>query len=123
MPSSRIIRSYRDLDVWRVAMDVRRDVRAILLKLPRQDRFEIGGQVARAALSIPSNIAEGHNRRGRNDYYQFLSFSHGSVGELDTQLVGIGEDHPSLIIPVETNIARLVEISRMTTAIMTKLRR
>ena len=73
MASSRIIRSYRDLHVWRVAMDVRRDVRAILLKLPRQDRFEIGGQIARAALSIPSNIAEGYNRRGRNDYYQFRS--------------------------------------------------
>jgi four helix bundle protein len=103
-------------------MDVRRDVRTILLKLPRQDRFEIGGQVARAALSIPSNIAEGHNRRGRNDYHQFLSFSHGSVGELDTQLIGIGEDHPSLIVLVETNIARLADISRMTTSIMTKLR-
>ena len=99
MASSRIIRSYRDLDVWRVAMDVRRDVRAILLKLPRQDRFEIGGQIARAALSIPSNIAEGYNRRGRNDYYQFLSFSHGSVGKLDTQLVAVGEDHPGLIAP------------------------
>jgi len=99
MASSRIIRSYRDLDVWRVAMDVRPDVRAILLKLPRQDRFEIGGHIARAALSIPSNIAEGYNRRGRNDYYQFLSFSHGSVGELDIQLVAVGEDHPGLIAP------------------------
>ena len=81
-------------------MQVRRDVRLILLSLPHQDRFEIGGQVARAALSIPANIAEGHGRLERRDYKQFLSFARGSVGDLDTHLLAIGEDHP----PLETRI-------------------
>src|SRR5262252_5538643 len=90
------IRSHRDLIVWRTAMQVRREVRQILLAIPRQDRFEIGAQITRAAWSIPCNIAEGHERLIRGDYKQFLSFSRGSGGELDTQLVALADDHPRL---------------------------
>ena len=115
------IRSHRDLIVWQRAMLVRREVRLILLSLPRQDRFEIGGQVARAALSIPSNIAEGHGRLERRDYKLFLSFSRGSVGELDTQLIGIAEDHPTLDTRVQSVLASLDEVSRMVTSIVVKL--
>jgi four helix bundle protein len=91
MTNYRPIKSHRDLTVWHLGMQVRREVRGILLSLPRQDRFEIGGQVARAALSIPANIAEGHGRLERRDYKQLLSFSRGSVGELDTHLIGIAK--------------------------------
>src|ERR1044071_2617411 len=105
------IRNHRDLIVWQREMEVRRAVRLILLSLPRQDRFEIGGQVARAALSIPANIAEGHGRMERRDYRQFLSFSRGSIGELDTQLLGIGEDHPILEQRVQSTLLSLDEVS------------
>jgi four helix bundle protein len=107
--------------VWQRAMQVRRDVRLILLSLPRLDRVEIGGQVARAALSIPANIAEGHNRLERADYKQFLSFSRGSVGELDTHLIPIAEDHPRLETRVQSTLGRLNEVSRMVTSIIVKL--
>jgi four helix bundle protein len=115
------IKSHRDLVVWRLAMQVRREVRLILLSLPRQDRFEIGGQVARAALSIPSNIAEGHGRLERRDYEQFLSFSRGSVGELDRQLIAIGQDHPRPDTRVQSTLGSLDEVSRMVTSIIVKL--
>jgi four helix bundle protein len=115
------IKSHRDLIVWQRAMQVRREVRFILLSRPRQDRFEIGGQVARAALSIPANIAEGHGRMGRRDYRQFLSFSRGSIGELDTQLIGIAEDHPILEPRVQSTLASLDQVSRMLTSIIVKL--
>ncbi|HEY9227395.1 MAG TPA: four helix bundle protein [Gemmatimonadaceae bacterium] len=111
--SSSSVRSYRDLDVWQKGMQVRREVRAILQSISRQDRFEIGGQVARAALSIPCNVAEGRQRTGRKDYAQFLSFSRGSVGELDTQLRTIAEDYPNLAARIEAILNLLDEISRM----------
>jgi four helix bundle protein len=117
----RPIKSHRDLIVWQRAMQVRREVRLVLLSLPRQDRFEIGGQVARAALSIPANIAEGHGRLARADYKQFLSFSRGSIGELDTQLLGIAEDHPTMEPHVRSTLGTLEEVSRMVTSIIGKL--
>lgn len=118
----RPIKSHRDLIVWQRAMQVRREVRVILLSLPLQDRFEIGGQVARAALSIPANIAEGHGRMGRADYKQFLSFSRGSIGELDTQLIGIAEDHPNVEQQVRSTLGSRDEVSRMVTSILRELR-
>jgi four helix bundle protein len=121
MTNNQQIKSHHDLMAWRLAMQVRREVRLILLALPRQDRFEIGGQVTRAALSIPSNIAEGHGRLERRDYKQFLSFSRGSVGELDTQLIAIAEDHPSLEPRVRATLGSLDEVSRMVTSIIFKL--
>jgi four helix bundle protein len=121
MPNQSRIRSHRDLDVWRLAMQVRRNVRGILLLLPPADRFEIGAQVIRAAWSIPCNIAEGHGRLERADYKQFLSFSRGSVGELDTQLLALSEDHSHLTPKIEPNLAALDDVSRMITAIMKKL--
>lgn len=118
----RPIKSHRDLIVWQRAMQVRREVRVILLSLPLQDRFEIGGQVARAALSIPANIAEGHGRMGRADYEQFLSFSRGSIGELDTQMIGIAEDHPNVEQQVRSTLGSRDEVSRMVTSILRELR-
>ena len=115
------IKSHHDLIVWQRAMQVRREVRLILLSLPRQDRFEIGGQVSRAALSIPANIAEGNGRWDRRDYKQFLSFSRGSVGELDTHLIAIAEDHPTLEAQVRSTLGSLDEVSRMVTSIIIKL--
>ena len=120
MPSGPI-ESYRDLTVWQVGMEVRREVRGILLAISRQDRIEIGAQVARAALSIPSNIAEGHARPGRNDYKQFLIFARGSTGELDTQLRAIAEDYPDLTHRIEKILSLIDEISRMLLTMIRKL--
>ena len=121
MTNNQLIKSHRDLIAWQRGMQVRRDVRLILLSLPREDRFEIGAQVARAALSIPANIAEGHGRIGRRDYKQFLSFSRGSVCELDTHLIPIAEDHPRLEPQVTSTLGKLDEVSRMVTSIIVKL--
>jgi four helix bundle protein len=102
-------------------MDVRRDVRGILLSIPRQDRFEIGGQITRASWSIPCNIAEGHSRAARQDYKNFLSYSRGSVGELYTQMIALGEDHQDVSDRSRIVRGRLIEVERMVTAIMQKL--
>ncbi|MDB4876805.1 MAG: four helix bundle protein [Gemmatimonadetes bacterium] len=115
------IRGYRDLIVWQKAMKLRRRVYLIVTALPPQDRFEIGSQVLRAAVSIPSNIAEGHARLHRQDYKQFLSIAGGSAGELDTQLVAIAQDNPSVLAAVKSALSLLSEVQRMLTAIIKKL--
>ena len=81
-----IIGSYRDLDVWMLSMDLVDEVLRQVKALPR-DEFELKRQIKSAAISIPSNIAEGWCRKHRRQAYQnHVSIAMGSGGELDTEL-------------------------------------
>jgi four helix bundle protein len=81
-----IITSYRDLDVWMVSMDLVDHIFNQTLKLPRSE-FELRRQMRGAAISIPSNVAEGWCRKDRRPAYQnHVSIAMGSSGELDTEL-------------------------------------
>ena len=81
-----IIGSYRDLDAWAVSMDLVDQVLRNARCLPREE-FELRSQIKKAAISIPSNIAEGWCRKDRRQAYQnHLSIAMGSRGELDTEL-------------------------------------
>ena len=77
--------SYRDLKVWQNAMDLALDVYSTTGKFPNDERFGLVQQMRRAAVSIPSNIAEGYGRRTARQRYSFLENSLGSVFELETQ--------------------------------------
>ena len=78
------ITSFRDLVAWQRAMDLAHSVYVVTEDFPARERFGLASQMRRAAVSIPSNIAEGHRRR-RPGYAQFLVVALGSHGELDTQ--------------------------------------
>jgi four helix bundle protein len=78
--------SFRDLDVWQRSMDLVDAVIADLRLMPRLE-FDLKRQMQRAAISVPSNIAEGWRRKKRRGAYQnHVSIAMGSQGELDTQL-------------------------------------
>ena len=82
------IRSYRDLDVWQLGVELAVDCYALTRRFPADERFGLTGQARKAAVSIPSNVAEGHNRRSpqsNNAYRNHVSIALGSSGELDTQ--------------------------------------
>ena len=79
------IRTHRDLIIWQKSMDLCVETYRIVNLLPAHERFVLGQQMCRAGISIPSNIAEGHGRMVRGDFGRHLSFSRGSLGELDTQ--------------------------------------
>jgi len=80
------ISSFRDLDVWQLAMDLVDLVIADTRKVPRIE-FDLKRQIRRAAISIPSNIAEGWRRKRRRGAYQnHVSIAMGSEGELETEL-------------------------------------
>ena len=81
-----IISSYRDLDVWNVSMDMVDQVLRHMKSMPR-DEFDLKRQINKAAISIPSNVAEGWCRKHRRQAYQnHVSIAMGSGGELDTEL-------------------------------------
>ena len=84
---TRPIRSYRDLDVWREGIEIVRDVYRLTQTWPPDERFGLTSQVRRAAVSIPSNIAEGWGRHGRGEFDQFLRYARGSLFEVETQLI------------------------------------
>jgi four helix bundle protein len=76
---------YRDLDVWQKAMKLVEAVYCIGRDMPDSERFGLTSQMQRAAVSVPSNIAEGYGRGG-GDYRRFVLIARGSLMELETQL-------------------------------------
>lgn len=79
-------RPHKSLDVWNLAMELCRDVYALCGQLPPEERYGLGAQMRRAAVSVPSNIAEGAARGSSREFAHFLSVAQGSLAELDTQL-------------------------------------
>jgi four helix bundle protein len=77
---------YRDLRVWNTAMSLVVEVYQITERFPQAERFGLTSQLRRAAVSVPSNIAEGHARTTRGEYKHFLSIARGSVAEVEVQL-------------------------------------
>lgn len=81
------IQSYRDLKVWQKAFELVILVYKITEKFPKSELYGLISDMRRAAVSIPSNIAEGYHRRYAREYLHFLSIAYGSSGELETQLL------------------------------------
>ncbi len=79
------ILSYRDLRVWQGAMEVAVSVYRFTNSFPKSEMYGLTSQIRRSAVSIPSNIAEGHSRPSK-EYARFLSIARGSLNELETQL-------------------------------------
>ena len=77
---------YADLLVWQKAMDLVVHVYEVSKDFPSDEKFGITNQIRRAAVSVPSNIAEGWGRKYLGSYIQFLRISYGSICELNTQL-------------------------------------
>lgn len=115
------IDSYKDLIVWQRAMDIAKGVYKIAKLLPEDELFVLSSQMRRAAISIPSNIAEGQARNSSKEFRNFLSVAKGSAAELETQLllcVEIGYCKEEDIMGVLSLIA---EVAKMINAIQIKL--
>lgn len=80
------VKTYKDLIVWQKAMEMTTLLYKIIKKLPKEVTYTLSDQMRRAAISIPSNIAEGFGRNSKKEYLQFLYIANGSVCELETQL-------------------------------------
>lgn len=81
------IQSYKDLLIWQKGMALVKSVYLLCEQLPKEEVFGLQSQMKRAAISIPSNIAEGYGRNYTQNYVQFLRIARGSLLELETQLI------------------------------------
>lgn len=109
-------KSYKDLLVWQKSIDLAEGIYELTGKLPKQEAYGICSQMQRAAVSISSNIAEGQQRAGINEFKQFISIAQGSAAELETQLIIVER-----IYKQET--AQLIEDSQVIQKMLVVLRK
>ncbi|NGZ59751.1 MAG: four helix bundle protein [Nitrospira sp. LK265] len=81
------LKSYQDLEVWKKSIDLAEMVYRISTQFPTEEKFGLTGQIRRAAVSVPANIAEGAARKGTREFLQFLSVASGSLAETETFLI------------------------------------
>ena len=81
------VTNYRDLQVWRQALDWAEAIYEATAHWPRDERFGLISQISRAAVSVASNIAEGAARRSTGEFIQFVGMARGSLAEAETQLL------------------------------------
>lgn len=116
------IRSYRDLQVWQRAMQLAESVYRVGAELPPYENYGLRAQMLRSAVSVPSNIAEGHARDSTKDFLRFVSISQGSLAELETQLLlaeRFGYAEGPQIADV---LQQTAELGRMLSGLQAKLR-
>lgn len=117
-----MISSHRDLKLWQRAIELGVAAYRIARVLPEDERFALGLQLRRSAVSVASNVAEGFGRGSRADYVRFLRMARGSLRELDTQIEFVERlEYAGRSDLVEVR-GLLDECSRMSGALITKLK-
>ena len=116
------MQNFRKLIVWQKAHALAVRVKAITEPLARRDRSGVVSQARRAALSIPSNIAEGCNRLTDRDFAKFVQIAIASASELEYQLQYAGDTRILKRRDVEQLLAYLVEVRRMLYGLLKRLR-
>ncbi len=117
------MKNYKQLLIWQKGIEIVKLTYSITTNLPPEEKFGLASQMNRAAVSIPSNIAEGSSRRTEKDYFRFIEVSLGSCFELDTQCEILIEVYPGLKEQKQQLMFLLDEESKMLTAFMNKLQR
>ena len=115
------IQYYKDLIVWQRAMQLVKEIYDITKKLPKEELYGLSNQMRRAAVSIPSNIAEGHVRSGRKEFAQYLSIATGSRAELQTQLLICVEIGYLSESDIQNAMSLSEEVARMLASLIQKL--
>ena len=113
---------YKDLTVWQKAMDLATEIYRLTKKLPKEELYGLTNQLRRAAISIPSNIAEGNARFSAKEYVRFLSIARGSNAEVETQLLLCVRLDYLTSAEIEETLSLNDEIGKMLTAMIKKLR-
>ncbi len=111
------VNSYKDLTVWQKSIELVKAVYFITKSLPKSELFGLISQMQRAAVAIPSNIAEGFGRKHRKEFSHFLSIAFGSALELETQLAIVERQYPAVNVSransLLTEIQKNAEIAKI----------
>jgi four helix bundle protein len=114
-------RSYRDLNVWKLSIELVKSVYRITQKFPTSEIYSLTSQIRRAAISIPSNIAEGQGRASSKEFRQFLGIALGSLAELETQLIIANEIDYMTSLELEHFQSTIDTIRKMTKSLAKNL--
>ena len=115
------LQKYEDLIVWQKAMDLVVEVYKIAKLLPDEELYVLSNQMRRAAISIPSNIAEGQERSTTKDFIKYLYIAKGSKGELETQLLLCSRLQYLTLSQIEVAQRLLCEIGKMLNSLIYSL--
>jgi four helix bundle protein len=113
------IQSHKDLIAWQKAVALATTVYAATRLLPTDERWGLVSQMRRAAISIPSNIAEGAARKNRAEFLQFLYVSRASLAELETQMMIALEQR--FLSTDQSGLERIAEVGRILNGLISKL--
>lgn len=117
------INSYKDLIVWQKAIELVKEIFELTKVFPKEETYGIVSQMRRAAISIPSNIAEGSGRRFSNEWKQFYSFAYGSTLELETQLIISRDLKLAPELSFRKSFSLIEEVSKMIWKISSNLKK
>ena len=115
------VQNYRELNVWQKAMDLTAEIYMLAKKLPKEETYALSDQMRRAAVSIPSNIAEGQARNSTKEFIQFLSIAKGSNAALETQLLLCVKIGYLIDTDIKQSMQMIEEIRKMILSLMKKL--
>jgi four helix bundle protein len=123
MEMSPTVTSFRDLGVWKAGITLVLECYAIADQFPKHELFGLASQLRRAAVSVPANIAEGHERSSTKDFIRFLLIARGSLAELETH-VEIGKQRRYLTSEQEQCVLRQTrQVGQMLNGLLRALRR
>ena len=122
MPADLAVKSYRDLQVWQKAMALVVESYSVARLLPKSESYGLIGQIQRAAVSVPANIAEGHGREHLGDYVRHLSVANGSLMELETHFLIAVELRYVTHEQTAAAMSMTSEVGRMLTGLTRRLR-
>jgi four helix bundle protein len=108
------MKGHRDLVAWQKAMELVLDVYGVTRRFPKEELYGLTSQLRRAAVSVPSNLAEGYGRNSRKDFQRFVGLALGSLLEVETQLeianrlAYISDEAPADILRKTRRVAQLL---------------
>jgi len=116
------MKSYKDLIVWQKSMELVKEIYLLTSRFPVSETYGLASQMRRAAISMPSNIAEGYCRGSRKEFTQFINIAFGSGAELETQILLAKSLNFSDEEKLKKVTMLLEEIMRMLNALLKKLK-
>ena len=118
-----MLSNYKELKVWQKAYQLCLEIYKMTRAFPKEEQYNLTSQIRRAAVSIPSNIAEGYGRNTTPNYIRSLHIAYGSLCELETQFMLAGDLKYLPMETVENSLEHIREVERMLKALVASLER
>ncbi|APG26460.1 four helix bundle protein [Syntrophotalea acetylenivorans] len=115
------MKNHKDLDVWQLSMGLVTDIYKLTGVFPKEEIYGLSNQMRRAAVSVPSNIAEGAARNSKKEFIQFLHISLGSLAEVETQL--IISNNLEYALAIESFLEKVERVKRMLNGLIFHLKK